>query len=223
MTAPSLRREPPRAPSVEQSPMSDERDRPRGRAARFAAESMAEVFHRVREPSAEGGEGDGTAAATLLSEIYREIHRIARSRFRKPSQTLRTTDLVQEVFLKFLQNGTVEYRSREHFLALAARAMRQLLVDHLRSRGRLKRGADRERVALDDICLSFEERSVDLLVLDEALREFEGQDPQAARVVELRFFGDYTTKETAEILGVSTRTVERDWAGARAWLGSRLR
>ncbi len=132
--------------------------------------------------------------------------------------TLQPTALVHEAYLRLLGSGSQEWQSRAHFLGAAAQAMRRILVEHARSRSRLKRGGDRERITLTDGDLSYETKPEDLLALEQALIELQMRDSEMARVVELRYFGGLTAEETAEVLGSSVRTVHRQWAGARAWL-----
>jgi RNA polymerase sigma factor (TIGR02999 family) len=164
--------------------------------------------------------GDEDAEARLVEALYRVLRGMARRlrRGRPGGATLQTTALVHEVWIRLLRHERAGYESRAHFLASAGRAMRSVMVDHLRGRRRTKRGARWKRVPLDGMVLAFEERSVDLLDLDAALRALEAEDPEAARVVEMRFFGGMSVAEAAERLGVSTRTVVRDWEFARAWL-----
>jgi RNA polymerase sigma factor (TIGR02999 family) len=120
--------------------------------------------------------------------------------------------------LRLINPGQAVPADRAHFIGLAARAMRSILVDHARSRGAVRRGGDRARLPLDDAVALFESRSTDLLALDEALEELAKHDERQTRIVEMRFFGGMTTAELADVLGISTRTVEREWRMARAWL-----
>ncbi|QDU66214.1 ECF-type sigma factor [Engelhardtia mirabilis] len=142
-----------------------------------------------------------------------------------PGHTLQTTALVHDVWLRLLGPGGSEsegaprtFASREHFLALGARAMRSVLVDHARRKGRDKRGGDRKRLPIEDAYEIYDERSVDLVELDDALRSLAERDARQARVVELRFFGGLTIRDVARALEISEATVERDWRMARIWL-----
>lgn len=144
-------------------------------------------------------------------------------RHQPASHTLQPTALVHEAFLKLVDRDAVEYADRGHFLAVAATAMRQILIDHARTRGAAKRGGDRRRVALEDAPVNGAGADqLDLLALDEALTRLAALDGRQARVVELRFFGGLSVKETGEALGVSPRTVELDWRMAKAWLSRAL-
>lgn len=168
--------------------------------------------------------GDGGAGERLFTLLYNDLHRraVACLRGLPPGHTLQATALVNEAYLRLAAGPEGGWQSRGHFLCTAARAMRSILVDHARRKGRAKRGDAIEPEPLDHVVLAFEARSTDLLDLDEALREFEARDPRAAQVVTLRFFGGRTTAETADALCVSVSTVEREWDVARAWLRRRL-
>ena len=167
-------------------------------------------------------EGDEAARDELIPLVYDTLRRIARNQLRseRPSHTLQTTALINEAYLK-LTEQSVSWQSRAHFFGIAARIMRQILVDYARARLRLKRGGDPQRISLAAIEEGLEQ-SADLLALDEALATLEKVDPERARVVELRFFGGLTIEETAHVMGVSTPTVERGWRAARAWLQTEL-
>ena len=171
------------------------------------------------------GQGDAEAREQLLQLLYDDLHGVAGALMRKqgPEHTLQPTALVNEAYLRLLgEPGGEGWRSREHFLAVAARAMRFALVDHARKRGAVKRGGGAERQALDHLVVQVEERCVDLVDLDEALSRLAQRSERAAQVVEARFFGGLTAEETASALGASLRTVERDWRMARAWLADEL-
>ncbi len=168
--------------------------------------------------------GDRGALDRLLPAVYDELRRLARSQLRRERQdhTLLATGLVHEAYLKLVDQAQVEWQGRAHFFAVAARAMRQVLVDYARKRSTEKRGGDRVRTTLGDkglgTALSFEE----LVALDEALTRLAELDKRLPRVVELRFFAGLKEKEIAEALGTSERTVQREWARARAWLYKEL-
>jgi RNA polymerase sigma-70 factor, ECF subfamily len=169
-------------------------------------------------------EGDETAFSELVPLIERELHRLARAymcRERK-GHTLQATALVNEVFLRFLHAPTPRWRDRAHFVGIAARLMRRVLVDHARSRGYRKRGGGVQRVPLDKALLITPEPELDVLAVDRALEAFEKIDPRKSQVIELRFFGGLSVEETADVLGISVETVKRDWRFAKLWLSREL-
>ena len=170
------------------------------------------------------GAGDGSAQAELLALVYAELHRMAENALRgeRVGHTLQATALVHEAWLRLVDQRTTDWNGRAHFFGAAARAMRQILVDHARARGAAKRGGGATRGLLDDSLLVYEARALDLLALDEALGRLAAADERAARIVELRFFAGLEMAEIAEVLGVSVPTVERGWRLARAWLRSEL-
>ncbi|MEZ6197071.1 MAG: sigma-70 family RNA polymerase sigma factor [Planctomycetota bacterium] len=165
------------------------------------------------------GAGDPDAADRLLPLVYDELRRLARREMarRDGPQTLEPTALVHEAFMRLAAAQGAGFEHRRHFFDVAAKAMRRLLVDHHRAKGRLKRGGERDRVPLDEALPADPVRG-DLVALDAALSRLEALHPEHARVVELRFFGGLDVAETAEVLGVSDRTVKRHWRFARAWL-----
>ena len=167
-------------------------------------------------------QGDEAARDELIPLVYESLRRIARHHLRgeRPSHTLQTTALINEAYLKLIEQS-VSWQSRAHFFGIAARLMRQIMVDYARARLRLKRGGDRERISLA-AAEEGHEQSADLLALDEALESLDQVDPERGRIVELRFFGGVTLEETAQVMGVSTPTVERGWRAARAWLQTEL-
>ena len=136
--------------------------------------------------------------------------------------TLQPTALVHEAYLRLVGDENVEWQNRAHFFGAAARAMRRILIDRARYHAREKRGGGREREPLDAVDVELESRSVDLVALDEALVELEKRDPRMAEIVQLRFFGGLGVEEAAASLGVSERTIKREWSVARAWLYQRL-
>lgn len=169
--------------------------------------------------------GDAGAACELLPLVYGELHRVAEALMeRQPAgHTLQPTALVHEAWLK-LFGGKLpgELRDRGHFLSVAARAMRQVLIDHVRARRAERRGGGAQKLGLDQLAAAIEEEAVDVLGLHEALEELERLDPELALVVELRFFAGLTIEATAKALGVSTPTIERRWRVARMLLRERL-
>lgn len=168
--------------------------------------------------------GEPDAANHLLDLIYGELRALA-NRFmadERANHTLQPTALVNEAFLRLIRQPDGGFQNRDHFLRMAARAMRFVLVDHARARNSDKRGSGRQSEPLDHALLTFEDRGADLLALGDALARLEEIDPQAVRVVELRFFGGNTIAETARLLDVSHGTVENHWKIARIWLAHDL-
>ncbi len=168
-------------------------------------------------------DGDDGAAERLLPLVYRELRRVAGKLMRgeRDNHTLQPTALIHEAFFKLIGTGSRDWQSRSHFVRVAARAMRQVLVDHARGLGANKRGGDRERVPLDG-ALTLAAPPGDVIGVDEALQQLRKQDERLASVVELRFFGGLDHPEIAEALDISLRTVERSWRLARAWLVTAL-
>ncbi len=160
----------------------------------------------------------------LFSLVYDELRRIAHRTIGPgaATDTLGTTALVHETYLKFVDQARADWRDRAHFYAVAAMAMRQILVDHARARASVKRGGGRRRVSLDDATLSVEDQAEALLDLDDALRKLSRLDERLGQVVECRFFGGLSEEETAAVLGVTARTVRRDWVKAKALLYEEL-
>src|SRR5262245_2558041 len=187
---------------------------------------MAE-FSRVEEHTGmiqAWQQGDKDALERLIPVVYDELRRIARARLRSepPGHILQTTALVHEAYLRLVDVDRMNVRNRTHLLSLAARLMRQVLVDHARRRKALKRGGDPPLISLEVVSTPDERSGVDILALDQTLNELATLDARLARVVELKFFAGLSIVETAQALGVSTATVERDWTVARAWLRQRL-
>lgn len=168
--------------------------------------------------------GDAGAASSLVNLLYDELRGIAGNLLggRPRGATLQPTMLVHEAWLRLADQENLQIESRDHFLRVAARAMRFVIIDHLRAKGRDKRGGDAARVPLDDLADYYKSSAVDMLALDDALNRLQNSDEQLARIVELRFFCGFTIPETAKILKISTPTVERGWRFARAWLHQQL-
>ena len=164
--------------------------------------------------------GDQSAIERLAPLVYDELRRVARGVFRREraGHTLQPTALVNEVFMKLVDEADVNWQSRAHVMAIAARAMRRVLVDHSRAQNAAKRGGGNEVVPLDEAVVYSEDRSPEILLLDHALTDLAQLDPRQARIVELRFFGGLTGEEIAEAVGVSTATVTRELRVAQAWL-----
>jgi RNA polymerase sigma factor (TIGR02999 family) len=168
--------------------------------------------------------GQPDAMDRLFPLVYEELRRVAHRAVRgeRTGHTLGTTGLVHEAYLRLVDQTRIEYRDRGHFFGIAARAMRQILVDYARRNRAAKRGGDQRPVLLDEALLSVEDRAEALVALDEALGELEALDPRLGQVVQCRFFGGLTEEETGEVLGVTARTVRRDWLKAKGWLHHHL-
>ena len=188
----------------------------------YGATSME--THEVTRLLVAMGRGEPRAEDDLLAILYDELRRRARGLLGGVSDraTLQPTAVVHEAWLKLARGSGVDYQDRQHFVAVACRAMRMVLVDHARSRSALKRGGNAEREFLDAAILPFEGQSLGLVELGEALEDLGEMDQELARIVELRYFGGLTIDETAKTLSVSASTVERGWRAARAWLRSVL-
>lgn len=182
-----------------------------------ASPEVTRLLARVRE----GGED---ALEALLPVVYGELRRLAAGALRRERRdhTLEPTALVHEAWLRLVDQRSRDWENRSHFLAIAATAMRRVLVHHAEKVRASKRGGDRRRVTLVDAPEELTEQGLEVLALDEALTRLEAHDPRKARVVELRFFSGLEHTEIAAALGVTTRTVERDWRMARAWLAREL-
>ena len=165
-------------------------------------------------------DGDKTALDKLLPLVYDELRRLARHYMsrERAGHTLQTTALVNEAYLRLIDQKQVRWQSRAHFFAIAAQLMRRILVDHARKHAYAKRGGGARKVPLDEAANVSEERAADLVALDEALIGLTEIDPQQARIVELKFFGGLSTEETAEVLVLSPAKVRREWSAAKAWL-----
>ena len=171
--------------------------------------------------------GKSDAASELLPLVYAELRRLAASRMAHlpPGHTLQPTALVHEAYAELVGSQDPGWNGRAHFFGAAAQAMREILVDHARSKGRLKRGGDRKRVQLNEqaaAALHFELPNEDILALDEALDKLKVEHPRKAEVVMLRFFAGLTIEQTAKVLDVTTRTIDFDWRFAKAWLFKEL-
>ena len=169
-------------------------------------------------------DGDREALEKLTPLVYSELHRLAKQYMRREraGHTLQTTGLINEAFLRLVDCNKVRWQNRAHFFAVAARLMRRILVDFARNRNYLKRGGGAIRVSMAEAEGMDAERSVDFEALDGALIALSAIDARKSQIVELRFFGGLTMEETAEVLGVSIRTVKREWSFAQAWLYDRL-
>ncbi|MHC4821924.1 MAG: ECF-type sigma factor [Planctomycetota bacterium] len=165
--------------------------------------------------------GSEAAVDRLLPLVYADLRRIAQKYLaeERPEHTLQATALVHEAYLRLIDQDRARYQDRAHFLAIAAQAMRRILIDHARKRGRQRRGGDRRRVTFDEaLAISAEQPSMDLVDLDGALTKLAEEAPDKAKVVEMRFFGGLSNDEVAAAMNVSSRTVKRYWQYAQAWL-----
>jgi RNA polymerase sigma-70 factor, ECF subfamily len=180
----------------------------------------AEITHLLRAWAS----GDQVALDRLAPLVYKELRRIARAHMRRehPGNTLQTTALVNEAFLRLVEGVNVDWRDRVHFFALSAQMMRRILVDAARARLREKRAGFARHVNLDEEIDATPARATSLVRLDDALDELAAFDPRKARVVELRYFGGLSVEDTAEALKISPQTVMRDWKLAKAWLTKAL-
>ena len=168
--------------------------------------------------------GDKTALDKLFPLVERELHRLAHSYMRKenPDHTLQTTALVNEAYLRLVDQKNTHWQNRAHFFGIAAQIMRRILLNYARDRQRMKRGGDAIQVSLSEVDLVSGTKAKELIALDEALQKLSTIDERKARVVEFRYFGGLSVEETAEVLQVSSITVMRDWNMARAWLAREL-
>jgi RNA polymerase sigma-70 factor (ECF subfamily) len=164
--------------------------------------------------------GDPNAEAELIPLVYRELRRMAAHYLRseRPDHTLQPTALVHEAYLRLTKLQGIDWQGRSHFLATAANVMRRILVDHARAQRAKKRQAFREAIQFDETLVVSGARSAQLIALDDALVKLAKLDARGSKVVELRFFGGLSEEETGEVLGISARTVKRDWRIAKAWL-----
>jgi RNA polymerase sigma factor (TIGR02999 family) len=168
--------------------------------------------------------GRANAASDLLPKVYQQLRAIAQQHMNqeRASHTLEATALVHEAYLRLVGSQSLGWDSRAHFFTSAAEAMRRILIEHARGRKRIKRGGERQRVPLTGVDLAAEHDEEEILAVDEAFRRLETEDPSAANVVRLRFYAGLSVAETAAALGISQRSVAREWAFARAWLHDHL-
>lgn len=164
--------------------------------------------------------GDKAALDQLMPLVYEELRRVAR-RFmgrERRDHTLQTSALINEAYLRLVDHETANWQNRGHFFAVAAQVMRNILIDHARSYHYEKRGGGAQKVPLDDAIIFTEERAAELVALDDALTSLAAVDPRKSQIIELRFFGGLNIDETAELIGLSPTTVQREWRAAKAWL-----
>ena len=184
----------------------------------------AEPRERITELLLDLGKGDERAADVLVPLLFDQLRQIAGRQLRREAvgHTLTPTALVNEAYLKLVDQTRVEWVNRAHFFAVAARLMRRVLLDHARRVGAVKRGGGWHRLDLEQNDIPIEERAADLIALDEALERLAALNPRLTQVVECRFFAGMTEEETAAALGVTDRTVRRDWVKAKGWLHQEL-
>lgn len=182
--------------------------------------TQGEITQLLTEWSA----GDSDALERLMPVVFEDLHRMALSHFAResPGHTLQPTAVISEVYLKLLGSRTVRWQNRAQFFGHASRLMRRILVDHARARLTEKRGGQVPRIPLTEVLDEADEESVDLVALDDALKDLEILEPRQAKIIEMRFFGGLKVEEIAEFLEISPRTVKRNWRMARIWLAHRL-
>lgn len=182
------------------------------------------MTHEFTELLHAHGRGDAAAFERLVGLAYEDLRRVARAQLRRlrPGETLDTTALVHEAYLRLVDQSRAHWQNRGHFLAVTATAMRQILIDYARSRTRRKRGGGAAVEPLDEAQVGVADEAHQLIEIDRALQRLHEEDPRLVRVVECRYFAGYSEQETAEALGVSVRTAQRDWLKARAWLRGAL-
>ena len=180
--------------------------------------------HEITQLLAEWSEGNQAALDKLYPLVYNELRRLAHGYLRRERKghTLQTTALINEAYLRLVDQKQVHWANRSHFFAISAQIMRRILIDHARRYDYAKRGGGAQRISLDEAAVVAKERARELLMLDEALNGLAKIDPRRGRVVELRYFGGLNNEEIAAVLKISENTVTRDWNMARAWLYQEL-
>jgi len=186
----------------------------------FLGMSVDEARGDVTQLLSEWRGGNRESLDKLMPLVYGELHLIAGRYLRRerPSHTLQSTALVHEAFLRLVDQTRTDWKSRAHFFAVAANIIRNILVDHARSRQAAKRGGPQPVLSLDEAVALPEKRDVEVIAVDDALLSLSRFDPQQSRIVELRFFGGLSIEETAEVLGISSSTVKREWILAKTWI-----
>jgi RNA polymerase sigma factor (TIGR02999 family) len=185
---------------------------------------MTPPSHEVTKLLKDWSAGDESALDKLMPLVYDELRRLAHQHMRreKPGHTLQTSALVNEAYVRLVDQSEIQWEGRAHFFGIAARLMRQILVDRARRRNFAKRGGGAIRVSLTEAMTVAQEQSANVIALDDALKNLEKTDQRKSRIVELRFFGGMSIEETAKVLKVSPGTVMRDWTFARAWLRNEM-
>jgi len=171
------------------------------------------------------GNGDKAALDQLMPLVYGELRRLAHHYMRgeRPGHTLQTTALINEAYLRLIDYRKMQWQDRAHFFAVAAQVMRRILVDSARSRHEEKRGGGVQELSLDEAAVVSQKKSAEVVAVDDALKDLSALDPRKSQIVELRYFGGLNIEETAEVLGISPTTVQREWRSAKAWLHKAVR
>ncbi|MCB1025040.1 MAG: sigma-70 family RNA polymerase sigma factor [Acidobacteria bacterium] len=169
--------------------------------------------------------GDSSALEEVFPAVYQELKRIAIGRLKRENHnhTLQPTELAHEAYLRLTEQNAKGFENREQFFALVSKMMRHILVDYARAKRSSKRGGDMQKISLEKTIVSMPEMDLDVLALDEALKQLAKNDVQKCQIVELKFFGGLTTQEISDVVGKSSATIEREWAFSRAWLLKRLK
>ena len=185
---------------------------------------MDETPNEITEQLIAWSKGDEAALDALIPAVYQELRRMANYYLRgeNAGHSLQPTALVHEAYLRLIDQTKVDWQNRAHFFGVAAQMMRRILVDHAKAKHRAKRGGTATKVSLDETVNLSSERAAELVALDDALKVLDELDERKSRIVELRYFGGLTVDETAQVLGVSDKTVMRDWSLAKAWLYQQL-
>ena len=185
---------------------------------------MNDTPNEITEQLIAWSKGDEAALDALIPAVYQELRRMADSHLRgeNAGHSLQPTALIHEAYLRLIDQKRVEWQNRAHFFGIASQMMRRILVDHAKAKHRVKRGGTSPKVSLDETINLGSERAAELVALDDALKVLDELDQRKSRIVELRYFGGLTVDETAQVLGVSDKTVMRDWNLAKAWLYQQL-
>jgi RNA polymerase sigma factor (TIGR02999 family) len=181
---------------------------------------MAAATEEVTQLLIDWSNGDKTALNQLMPLVYDELRRLAKRHMARERRdhTLQTSALINEAYLRLVDQKDLQWQNRAHFFAVAAQVMRHILIDHARSYQYAKRGAGAQKIPLDEAAIFTQQRAAEFVALDEALEALAGVDSRRSQVVELRFFGGLSIEETAEVMKISAPTVQREWRVARAWL-----
>ena len=181
---------------------------------------MAAIPQEITQLLLSWSQGDNSALDRLIPLVYPELRRLARQHMRRENagHTLQTSALINEAYLRLVDQQDVKWQGRAHFFAVAAQVMRHILIDHARRLHYAKRGAGAQHIPLDEVTLVSQERAAEFVALDESLTLLAAVDPRKSQIVELRFFGGLTVEEAAEVMKLSPITIKREWRSARAWL-----
>jgi RNA polymerase sigma-70 factor, ECF subfamily len=181
---------------------------------------MPALPQEITQLLANWSQGDKAALDQLVPLVYPELRRLAKRHMNRedPAHTLQTSALINEAYLKLVDQQNVKWQNRAHFFAVAAQVMRHILVDHARTRNYAKRGGGALKLPLDEAAALTEQRAAQLIALDDALSDLSALDGRKSQIIELRFFGGLSLEETAEVMKISPSTVQREWRAAKAWL-----